>query len=76
MHLPENAFRELKPGERYEPLVPATEAAPETTARSIVCDGTKTPAFLADRKAMTWQTVTEMSASSRRGSYRQPPSAF
>lgn len=36
MHLPENAFRELKPDERYEPIVPAGEPAPEITPRSIV----------------------------------------
>ncbi len=36
MHLPENAFRELEPGEAYRPIVPATEAPPEVTLRSIV----------------------------------------
>ncbi|MBI5067973.1 MAG: oligopeptide transporter, OPT family [Deltaproteobacteria bacterium] len=34
--LPENAFRELRPGERYSPLVPAGEAPPEVTLRSVV----------------------------------------
>ncbi|HXY68761.1 MAG TPA: oligopeptide transporter, OPT family [Gemmatimonadales bacterium] len=34
--LPENAFRELQPGERYAPVVPPTEAVPEVTTRSIV----------------------------------------
>lgn len=33
--LPENAYRPLAPGEAYQPLVPATEAAPETTVRSV-----------------------------------------
>lgn len=33
--LPENAFRELKEGEVYKPLVSATEAVPEVTLRSI-----------------------------------------
>lgn len=33
--LPENAFRELRPGETYRPLVPAAEAPPEVTFRSI-----------------------------------------
>lgn len=36
MHLPENAFRELKPGETYQPIVPAGEAVKEITPRSIV----------------------------------------
>lgn len=35
MHLPENAFRELKAGESYRPIVPPTEHPPELTARSI-----------------------------------------
>ena len=34
--LPENAFRELKPGERYTPVVSPSEAVPEFTTRSIV----------------------------------------
>jgi putative OPT family oligopeptide transporter len=34
--LPDNAYRELAPGERYEPIVPATASVPEITARSIV----------------------------------------
>jgi TRAP-type mannitol/chloroaromatic compound transport system permease large subunit len=33
--LPENAYRELRPGEAYEPLVPSSAAAPEVTRRSI-----------------------------------------
>lgn len=33
--LPENARRELKPGEKYVPMVPSTESAPEVTFRSI-----------------------------------------
>lgn len=36
VRLPENAFRELKQGESYEPVVPAGVAAPEVTVRSIV----------------------------------------
>ena len=34
--LPENAFRELKPGEKYAPVVSPAEAVPEFTTRSIV----------------------------------------
>jgi len=34
--LPENAYRELKPGETYTPMVPARIDAPEITLRSIV----------------------------------------
>ena len=34
--LPENAFRELKPGESYEPVIPAGMECPELTLRSIV----------------------------------------
>jgi putative OPT family oligopeptide transporter len=34
--LPENAFRELKPGEIYEPVVPAKASVPEITVRSVV----------------------------------------
>jgi putative OPT family oligopeptide transporter len=33
--LPDNAYRELAPGERYEPIVPAASTVPEVTARSI-----------------------------------------
>ena len=36
MSLPENAYRELRPGEAYEPLVPAHAPVPEVTRRSIV----------------------------------------
>jgi putative OPT family oligopeptide transporter len=34
--LPENAFRELEPGERYRPLVDPATDVPEVTTRSIV----------------------------------------
>jgi putative OPT family oligopeptide transporter len=34
--LPDNAYRELAPGECYVPLVPAEAVVPEITARSIV----------------------------------------
>ncbi|QDV91018.1 OPT oligopeptide transporter protein [Phycisphaerae bacterium RAS2] len=34
-HLPENAYRELKPGETYTPMVPASVTVPEITGRSI-----------------------------------------
>jgi putative OPT family oligopeptide transporter len=34
--LPDNAYRELADGERYEPLVPAEAVVPEITTRSIV----------------------------------------
>jgi len=34
--LPENAYRELAPGEIYEPIVPAAASVPEITTRSIV----------------------------------------
>jgi len=34
--LPENAYRELKPGETYVPMVPPEITAPEITARSII----------------------------------------
>ncbi len=33
--LPENAFRELKHGERYEPIIPAEAVVPESTIRSF-----------------------------------------
>jgi putative OPT family oligopeptide transporter len=36
IRLPENAFRELEPGETYQPVVPASQDAPEVTTRSIV----------------------------------------
>jgi putative OPT family oligopeptide transporter len=35
VRLPENAFRELKPGEGYEPVVPAKMIMPEVTFRSV-----------------------------------------
>ncbi|MCB9865609.1 MAG: OPT/YSL family transporter [Phycisphaerales bacterium] len=34
--LPENAYRELKPGETYVPMVPPNVTVPEITTRSIV----------------------------------------
>jgi len=34
--LPENAFRELAPGEAFQPVVPAAVSPPEVTLRSIV----------------------------------------
>ena len=34
--LPENAYRELAPGEVYRPVVPASRAIPEMTPRAIV----------------------------------------
>lgn len=34
--LPENAYRELKPGESYVPMVPPNVTVPEVTLRSIV----------------------------------------
>jgi putative OPT family oligopeptide transporter len=36
LRLPENAFRELNPGETYQPVVPAQEHPPEVTIRSVV----------------------------------------
>ena len=33
--LPENAYRPLKPGEIYDPIVPASAAPPEFTSRSL-----------------------------------------
>ncbi len=36
VRLPDNAFRELKPGEVYEPVIPAARIVPEVTVRSIV----------------------------------------
>ncbi len=35
-HLPDNAFRELNPGENYEPVIPSRTVTPEVTVRSIV----------------------------------------
>ena len=34
--LPENAYVELKEGETYQPMVPTTQAPPETTPRAII----------------------------------------
>jgi putative OPT family oligopeptide transporter len=34
--LPENAYRELKPGETYVPMVPPSVSVPEITTRSII----------------------------------------
>jgi uncharacterized oligopeptide transporter (OPT) family protein len=34
--LPENAFRELEPGEAYVPVLPPGRAVPEVTVRSVV----------------------------------------
>ncbi len=36
VRLPDNAFRELAPGESYAPIVPAAAAAPELTLRAIL----------------------------------------
>jgi putative OPT family oligopeptide transporter len=35
VRLPDNAFRPLEPGERYQPLVPAGAPVPEVTLRSL-----------------------------------------
>ena len=35
VRLPENAFRPLEPGERYEPVVASAEEVPEITLRSV-----------------------------------------
>ena len=34
--LPDNAFRPLEPGERYEPVVAAGALVPEVTLRAVV----------------------------------------
>ncbi|KAA0252289.1 MAG: oligopeptide transporter, OPT family [Acidobacteria bacterium] len=36
VRLPSNAFRELAPGETYEPVVPPGQSPPEVTVRSVV----------------------------------------
>jgi putative OPT family oligopeptide transporter len=36
VRLPENAFRELKPGEVYEPVIKPSQIVPEVTLRSVV----------------------------------------
>jgi putative OPT family oligopeptide transporter len=36
VRLPENAFRELKPGEVYSPVIPPEAVVPEVTVRSVV----------------------------------------
>ncbi|MFI3296422.1 MAG: oligopeptide transporter, OPT family [bacterium] len=35
MGLPENATRELKPGEKYEPILPSNKVVPEINVRSV-----------------------------------------
>src|SRR5436309_2148842 len=45
--LPDNAYRELVPGERYEPIVRAEVEVPEVTARSIVFGLVMTSVFSA-----------------------------
>ncbi len=35
LKLPENAYRELKPGEVYTPVIPAEQGVPEVTVRSV-----------------------------------------
>lgn len=34
--LPDNAYRELKPGEEYKPVMPANKAVPEVNLRSVL----------------------------------------
>lgn len=34
--LPENAYRELKPGEEYQPVMPANQSIPEVTTWSLI----------------------------------------
>ena len=36
LRLPENAFRELQPGETYQPVIGAGVDVPEVTVRSVV----------------------------------------
>jgi putative OPT family oligopeptide transporter len=45
--LPENAYRELKPGEAYAPVVPHDRPVPEITVRSILFGLTMTVLFSA-----------------------------
>jgi putative OPT family oligopeptide transporter len=45
--LPANAYRELRPGESYEPVVPARSAVAEVTGRSIAFGLTMTVVFSA-----------------------------
>jgi hypothetical protein len=47
-----------------------------STVRSMVSRGTAIPTFRAARRAITWQIVTERSASCRWGKYLHPPSSF
>ncbi len=35
VRLPDNAFRELQPGETYQPVVPAAQSVPEVSLRSL-----------------------------------------
>ena len=35
VRMPENAYRELQPGEVYAPIVPARASVPEVTVRSV-----------------------------------------
>ncbi|MCX6640417.1 MAG: oligopeptide transporter, OPT family [bacterium] len=36
VHLPDNAFKELKPGETYVPMIPAETGVAEVTRRSVI----------------------------------------
>ena len=45
--LPENAYRPLKPGESYEPLIPASSAVREVTGRAIALGLVMTVVFSA-----------------------------
>ena len=51
VRLPENAFRPLAPGERYEPVVPPAAAVPETTLRSLLQGALWAVVFSNDRSS-------------------------
>lgn len=60
--LPENAFRELKAGEKYVPLVAAEEKAPEVTFRSVIIGIVMSAIFSASVAYLTLKIGTGIEA--------------
>jgi len=60
--LPENAFRELQPGEEYRPLVPHDANVPEVTLRSVIIGIIMTVVFSGAIAYITLKTGNGMEA--------------
>lgn len=60
--LPDNAFTELKPGEKYEPIIPADKIIPEASFRAIIIGIIMTVVFSGAIAYITLKTGNGMEA--------------